>query len=220
MLTPNVRGVLWMLAAVIALTAMFAVAKHLTRGLPVLEVALFRMLAALLFYLPWLMHHGIGIMRTERIKMHFIRGFFGATSLFCMVYAVGNLILANATVLGFTIPLWSIVLAALFLGERVRLRRTVATIVGFMGVVVVVQPGTLGLVVAGAIMGGVANPIYAVLLAYTNDYLDQSDMAAASAATATSTAAPPQRHSEQTSMNLSGVAMTSGPRRQRIVTSP
>jgi len=48
-------------------------------------------------------------------------------------------------------------------------------------VVVVVQPGTLGLVVAGAIMGGVANPIYAVLLAYTNDYLDQSDMAAASA---------------------------------------
>ena len=48
-------------------------------------------------------------------------------------------------------------------------------------VVVVVQPGTLGLVVAGAIMGGVANPIYAVLLAYTNDYLDQSDMGAASA---------------------------------------
>jgi len=43
------------------------------------------------------------------------------------------------------------------------------------------QPGTLGLVVAGALMGGLVNPIYALLLAYTNDYLDQSDMAAASA---------------------------------------
>ncbi|SNR26772.1 MFS transporter [Paracoccus sediminis] len=43
------------------------------------------------------------------------------------------------------------------------------------------QPGTLGLVVAGALMGGIANPIYALLLAYTNDYLDQSDMASASA---------------------------------------
>ena len=140
MLTPNVRGVLWMLAAVIALTAMFAVAKHLTRDLPVLEVSLFRMLAALLFYLPWLMHHGIGIMRTERIKTHLMRGFFGATSLFCMVYAVANLILADATVLGFTIPLWSIVLAALFLGERVRLRRSIATIVGFIGVILVAKP--------------------------------------------------------------------------------
>lgn len=48
-------------------------------------------------------------------------------------------------------------------------------------VVIAVQPGTLGLVIAGALMGGIANPIYALLLAYTNDYLDQADMAAASA---------------------------------------
>ena len=48
-------------------------------------------------------------------------------------------------------------------------------------VVIAAQPGTLGLVIAGALMGGIANPIYALLLAYTNDYLDQSDMAAASA---------------------------------------
>lgn len=47
--------------------------------------------------------------------------------------------------------------------------------------VIVAQPGTLGLVIAGALMGGVANPIYALLLAYTNDYLDQADMASASA---------------------------------------
>lgn len=48
-------------------------------------------------------------------------------------------------------------------------------------IVIAAQPGTLGLIIAGALMGGVANPIYALLLAYTNDYLDQSDMAAASA---------------------------------------
>lgn len=53
---------------------------------------------------------------------------------------------------------------------------------GLAGLVVIAaQPGTVGLVIAGAVMGGVANPIYALLLAYTNDYLDQSDMAAASA---------------------------------------
>ncbi|MFV0299495.1 MAG: MFS transporter [Paracoccus sp. (in: a-proteobacteria)] len=46
---------------------------------------------------------------------------------------------------------------------------------------VMLQPSFAGLMVIGAIMGGLANPIYALLLAYTNDYLDQADMAAASA---------------------------------------
>lgn len=45
----------------------------------------------------------------------------------------------------------------------------------------VMDPGALVLVLAGAVLGGVAHPIYAMLLAYTNDYLDKSEMAAASA---------------------------------------
>ena len=44
-----------------------------------------------------------------------------------------------------------------------------------------VQPGIWGLIATAAIVGGVANPVYSLLLAYTNDFLDQSDMAAASA---------------------------------------
>ena len=138
--TPNVRGVLWMMAAVTGLTTMFAILKHLTRDLPVLEVSMFRMAASLLFFLPWLIRNRLGVLRTQRPMAHFMRGFFGATSLLCMVYAVSKLILADATVLGFTIPLWSIILSMLFLGERIRLRRTIATICGFIGVLLVVQP--------------------------------------------------------------------------------
>ncbi|KGJ03735.1 Predicted arabinose efflux permease, MFS family [Paracoccus halophilus] len=46
---------------------------------------------------------------------------------------------------------------------------------------VLLQPGIWGLLLAAALVGGVANPVYSLLLAYTNDFLDQSDMAAASA---------------------------------------
>ncbi len=145
-----------MLVAVVALTAMFAVAKHLTRSLPVMEVSLFRMLASLVFYLPWLIHHGAGGLRTERLGTHFLRGLFGATSVFCMMYAVANLILADAMVLGFTIPLWSILLSALFLGDRVRLRRTIATIVGFAGVVLVIKPqGGIAAAALVALLGAI-----------------------------------------------------------------
>ncbi|MBC9245803.1 MFS transporter [Paracoccus sp. 11-3] len=56
---------------------------------------------------------------------------------------------------------------------------TLGALCGF--VVIALDLSTFSLVVAGAVMGGVANPIYALLLAYTNDYLDQSEMPAASA---------------------------------------
>ncbi len=129
------------MAAVSALTGMFAVGKHLAAtGLPVMEIAMFRMVTSLIFYLPWLIRHGAAGMRSKRLTGHFWRGLLGATSLFCMMYAVANLILADAMVLGFTIPLWSILLSALFLGERLRLRRSIATVTGFAGVVLVVQP--------------------------------------------------------------------------------
>ena len=66
--------------------------------------------------------------------------------------------------------------------DRRKLVLMLSSVGGLCGLIVVAaQPGTVGLVIAGGIMGGVANPIYALLLAYTNDYLDQSDMAAASA---------------------------------------
>ena len=140
LLSPNVLGVLWMLVAVTLLTGMFVTAKHLMKTLPILEVGAFRMFMSLLFFLPWLFNNGLGALKSERHGALFWRAFFGATSLFCAVYSVHYMLLADATVLTFTIPLWSIIIAALFLGERVRLRRTLATLVGFVGVLFVVKP--------------------------------------------------------------------------------
>lgn len=139
-LTSNVIGVLWMLLAVTALTGMFAVAKHLMTTLPMVEVGFGRFVMSLLFYLPWLFSNGIGVLKTKRPAAHFWRGFFGATSLFASIYAVHHMRLADATVLTFTIPLWAIVFAALFMGERVRLRRSLATAAGFAGVLIMVKP--------------------------------------------------------------------------------
>lgn len=57
------------------------------------------------------------------------------------------------------------------------------SVLGFLAAfaTIAIQPGIWGLLLTAAIVGGVANPIYSLLLAYTNDYLSQSDMAAASA---------------------------------------
>lgn len=72
-----------------------------------------------------------------------------------------------------------------WLSDRMDRRRLVLALAILGGVTALVTmvtaPGFWGLMLAGAIVGGVANPVYALLLAYTNDYLDTSDMAAASA---------------------------------------
>lgn len=136
----NILGVIWMLLAVSLLTGMFGIAKVLMQTLPIAEVGMFRFLTSLMFLIPWLMTNGLGVLKTKRPFAHFWRAFFGATSLLAGIYAVHNLLLADAVVLTFTIPLWSIIMAALFLGERIRFRRALATVIGFSGVLMVVKP--------------------------------------------------------------------------------
>lgn len=155
-LSSNVIGVLWMLVAVTLLTGMFVTAKLLMETLPIIEVGFFRMFMSLLFYMPWLFQNGLGALKSERHPALFWRAFFGATSLFCGIYAVHYMLLADATVLTFTIPLWSIIIAALFLGERIRLRRTLATLAGFTGVLFIVKPqGGLEFAALVAILGAI-----------------------------------------------------------------
>jgi len=139
-MSSNLIGVLWMLVAVTSLTSMFAIAKYLMQSLPLVEVGMFRFVMSLLFYLPWLAQRGVGALKTSRPGAHFSRGFFGAGSLLASIYAVQHMRLADATVLAFSIPLWSVLFAALFLRERIRLGRTLATFAGFIGVVVMVRP--------------------------------------------------------------------------------
>lgn len=72
-----------------------------------------------------------------------------------------------------------------WLSDRMDRRKLILGLSVFGSVVIAatiaLQPNIWWLMIVGALIGGVANPVYALLLAYTNDYLDQSDMAAASA---------------------------------------
>ncbi|HHW32550.1 MAG TPA: MFS transporter [Paracoccus solventivorans] len=72
-----------------------------------------------------------------------------------------------------------------WLSDRLDRRKLIIALSGFGAVVAAVvamaELGIWGYLLAAALVGGVANPVYALLIAYTNDFLDASDMAAASA---------------------------------------
>ena len=69
-----------------------------------------------------------------------MRGTFGSMAMMSGFFALTHLPLAMATSLSFARPLFMIVLAILFLGEVVRARRWTATVVGLIGVLIVVRP--------------------------------------------------------------------------------
>lgn len=154
-LAPVARGALWMLAAGVLFTGMGALVKVLGARLDSFQVAFFRALFGLLWILPFAIAAGWPALRTNHPGGHFVRGLIGAIAMFCGFYSVAHLPLADATAYSFTKPLFLVLLAALFLGERVRLRRISATAIGFLGVLVMLQPDALlhGRVELAAIVG-------------------------------------------------------------------
>ncbi|MEX2642369.1 MAG: DMT family transporter [Acetobacterales bacterium] len=138
----NLAGALWMLAAVTTFTVMQIMLKELMQhqGMPVTVVIFLRMAFGILAALPWLVRQGPRALATPRLGLHFLRSFFGIASLTCFAFGLANLLFADAVALTFSTPLWSILIAALVLGEPIRFRRWAATAIGFAGVLLIVRP--------------------------------------------------------------------------------
>ncbi len=140
-LPPNVQGALWLLAAGIFLSSMGVFIKLASQELHPFQVAFFRAFFGFLVIAPFALKGGLSAVKTKRPILHLIRGLIGGGVLLAMFYSVAHLPLADVTALSFTKPLFLIPLAVLFLGEKIRLRRTIATAVGFCGVIVMLRPG-------------------------------------------------------------------------------
>jgi drug/metabolite transporter (DMT)-like permease len=138
----NHRGALWMIAASLGFTVNSALVKVLIgAGLDSFQVAFARALFSFALLAPFMLRAGPSVLTTRHPVIHGIRAFAGSVAMVCGFYAVGHLPLADFTALTFTQPLFVVVLAAILLGEVVRWRRWLATLVGFFGVLIMVRPG-------------------------------------------------------------------------------
>ena len=106
------------------------------------EIAFFRNLFGLVFMLPWLFRAGFGALKTERLGLYTVRSVFGLIAMLTWFTAVTMMPLAEAVALSFTVPLFATAAAPFFLNEQVGWRRWSATIVGFLGAMVLLRPGT------------------------------------------------------------------------------
>ncbi len=141
--TPNVsRGILLKVTALFLFTIMASLVKAAQPAVPPYEAVFFRSFFAMLVIIVWL------ILRKElrtglKVKnpmAHFWRGVIGTTSMGLGFAGLGLLPLPEVTAIGFTAPMLVVVFAAILLGERIRLFRISAVVIGLIGVGVVVYP--------------------------------------------------------------------------------
>lgn len=142
-MTPRVKGILLMVASMVAFTLLDAIAKHLVQTLPPAVAVFGRYVVALLLSVGVILRKGgPHLMATRHPALQALRGvlLMGATML--NFIAIIHLQLAQTAAIFFTIPLWVCALSAPLLGEHVGWRRWIAVAAGFMGVLVIMRPGS------------------------------------------------------------------------------
>jgi drug/metabolite transporter (DMT)-like permease len=135
------KGALYMTLAAFFFALLSTLVRIVSTDLPPLEVAFFRNLFALASMLPWILSSEFSGLDTRHFGLHLARAVIGVFAMGLWFTSLALVPLADAVALSFTMPLFIVAGAAAFLGEKVGLRRCSAITIGFVGMLVILQPG-------------------------------------------------------------------------------
>ncbi len=142
-MTPVLRGILLMIAAVGTFVLMDTVAKYLARWYPPSLIVWARYASNLAVLLAFLAARGqLGLLRTARPGLQFARGLLLALATLLFFTSLSVLPLADANAIGFAMPLFVAALAVPMLGERLEMARLLAILAGLAGALFIVRPGS------------------------------------------------------------------------------
>ena len=135
-------GVSLKVGSALVFTIMSAGIKYVGSDYPTGQVVFFRSAFALVPLAIWLSFRGdlVRAVRTSDPRSHLLRGLTGSCAMFAGFVALSYLPLSDAVVIGYASPLITVALAAMFLGETVRIYRWSAVLVGFLGVIIILAP--------------------------------------------------------------------------------
>lgn len=138
----TLKGILYMCAGVLCLALGDAITKWLGASYSPLQIIFFRTLVSLpLIVLIARFNGGIRKLGTKRPGVHLLRGLIFTGTMVCFMWSLTLLPLAEATAIIFAAPLFVTLLSVPLLKERVDKPTILATLLGFIGVMIVVRPG-------------------------------------------------------------------------------
>jgi drug/metabolite transporter (DMT)-like permease len=149
---------MYMVASALLFALMSVAVKMASASLPNVVVVFFRSGAGLLTLIPFV----IGVdLRTDHVPEHLVRSLAGIASMYCFFYTLAHMRLADAVLLNYSLPIFMPFVESVWLGEEFPRRLWTPVILGFVGVIVILRPGT-GLVEPVALLG-VASALFAAV---------------------------------------------------------
>ncbi|MDX2049917.1 MAG: DMT family transporter [Rickettsiaceae bacterium] len=129
-------GVMWFLLSLVTSVFNDTISKYIGQTLDPSEVAFFRFLFSALTLVPFIVFYGISTIKTSSFFIHCARGFILFLGIMAWTHGLSYHPLAVATLVSFTIPLFTLILGYFFLNENIIWQRWVATFIGFTGIAV------------------------------------------------------------------------------------
>ncbi len=141
MLSKNQLGFLYMFLSVCAFSLMDLIIKW-TADYPLGQVVFFRGFFGIVFYFFVIPKNRINnFYKTKRAFLHFLRCFVGLIAMVAIFIALRNLPLATVVSISFAAPIFTTIFSIFFLSERVGIYRWLAVVIGFVGILIITEPG-------------------------------------------------------------------------------
>jgi len=162
-----VLGFTSMLISVLLFSVMDAVVKWLGGTYPTHQIMFFRCAVAFVpvLFFVW-KAGGVRLLRTKQPALHVLRSVLGVSAMGCAFYGFTTMPLADASSIFYTAPLFATAFSVPILGERVGIRRWSCIVIGLVGALIVIRPGSEVFSRGGTIM-----LIAALLVALTTNVI-------------------------------------------------
>ena len=122
-------------------TVMLSFLKIAQEDVNVYVAGFFRFFLGLVIILPYIIKKKDAVLKTTHLKQHFLRAILGLPAMLLYFSALVLLPIEKLTAISFVVPLIVTILAVFFLGEKIYIYRTLALILGFSGMLVIIRPG-------------------------------------------------------------------------------
>ena len=134
-------GLAWMSGTAACYAASYIVMRLLSEAIDIYEITFLRSVVACLFLGPWILLTRPSAIRVKRWRLYSIRSLVTYMAMVCTIYGVVHVSVADVTALLLASPLFTVLFASIFLGEKVGFRRWLALCAGMSGALMIIRPG-------------------------------------------------------------------------------
>ncbi len=133
-------SIILMIISGFSFIVMHSAAKYLSDEIHVFEITFLRCVLVIFVLAPLIFKQGLNTFITKQPKLQIYRVITNSIAMLCFFYGLTLTTLSQVTALNLSVPIFTTLLAIVFLKEKIRLRRIIALCVGFIGCIIVLRP--------------------------------------------------------------------------------